>query len=153
MVRFPLLRMGTPMLLSVLGPELKHWCAFIIEGTISMAAIIIAWEYKVSAFTFYSAVRGGRLFADGLFNIIVEKAKEGVMLCPGMIGADFDPNESVLDEIIGFIIAFQGFLFQTTQGFMLPFPFNLLLLPFTVVENTIRSSVSCGAEGSLFAPI
>ena len=58
------------------------------------------------------------------------------------IGTDFDPNDSVLDEIVGFLIAAQGFFFQLTQGFILPFPFNLVLLPLSIVEWLIRSQMS-----------
>ena len=78
--------------------------------------------------------------------MIVGQAKSGLHLCPGIIGADFDPNESVLDEIVGFIFAFQGLLFQMTSGLgVLPFPFNILLLPLSVLESMLR------AEGSGFA--
>lgn len=93
------------------------------------------------------------MFADGMFAIIIEKARSGVQLCPGIIGADWNPDDSVLDEIVGFLIASQGFMFQITQNYHLPFPFNLVLFPFTVVENLIRSQVTNGAEDSLYRPM
>ena len=138
--------MLTPALLAVLGNDLKHWCSPLIDVLITTIMIIVAWYFMGVIAAFYAAFRGGRLFAEGFFNMIVGQAKSGLHLCPGIIGADFDPNESVLDEIVGFIFAFQGLLFQMTSGLgVLPFPFNILLLPLSVLESMLR------AEGSGFA--
>ena len=41
------------------------------------------------------------MFSGALFNILVEKAKKGIVLCPGLIDENFDMNESVLDESTG----------------------------------------------------
>jgi len=152
MIRFPILRFATPVLIDTLGPDLKHWCPWIVDTATSLTLIYIAWEYKISVFAFYSALRGGRVFADALFAIIVENAKAGNNYCP-IIGPDWDPNESVLDEVIGFLIASQGFIFQCTQDYELPFPINFLLFPFTIVENMIRAQVTNGAEDSLYRPV
>lgn len=145
MVKFPIVRVVTPGMLRVLGADLKHWCQPVIETTLSVIAITVA----LYAYTIISAVnaalRGGKLFAEALLNIVVEQAKQGTTICPGLIGADFDPNESVIDEIIGYIIAFQGFMFQMTQGFSLPFPFNILLLPLTIIEWFLRLQISSSA--------
>ena len=97
---------------------------------------------------FYASVRGGKIFATGFFGLIVDQANKGIQICPGLVGKEFDPNESVLDEIVGYIIAAQGFMFQLTQGFALPFPFNILLLPLSIVEWFLRLQVSStGAAG------
>ena len=61
------------------------------------------------------------------------------------VSSDFDPNESVLDEIVGYIIAAQGLMFQLTQGFTLAFPWNILLLPLTIVEWLIRWQLTDGS--------
>ena len=47
----------------------------------------------------------------------------------------------MLDEVVGFIIAFQGFAFQLSNGFTLPFPWNLLMLPLTIVEWILRLQI------------
>ena len=137
--------MMTPFLLGVLGTDLKHWCAPLIESGISLIAIIIAWYMQILIAAFYAAVRGGRLFAQGFFGILVEQSHKGVTLCPGIVDKDFDPNSSVLDEIVGYIIAAQGFMFQITNGFALTFPWNILLLPLNIVEWFIRWQLTGGS--------
>jgi hypothetical protein len=120
----------------------------LIESTLSILAISIAWYAQTIISAFYSAVRGGKLFAEAFFNVIKDQAKAGRILCPGIIGPDFDPNNSVLDEVVGFIIASQGLMFQMTSGFALPFPFNILLAPLNIIEWWIRLQVSSGASTS-----
>ena len=142
MIKLPATRMLSSPILSILGPSLKHWCTSLIEMSLIVTCIILAWIFQTVISAFYASVRGGKLFAQGLFGIIVEQARMGVIICPGIIGTDFDPNDSVLDEIVGFLIAAQGFFFQLTQGFILPFPFNLVLLPLSIVEWLIRSQMS-----------
>jgi hypothetical protein len=136
--------MVTPMLLGVLGPRLKHWCTPLIESTLVLVIVIVAWYAKSFVAAFYAALRGGRLFAQGFFGLIVDQAHRGVVICPGIVGKEFDPNESVLDEVVGYIIAVQGLMFQLTSGFSLHFPFNLLLLPLTVVDWSIATFLAGG---------
>lgn len=88
---------------------------------------------------FYSGLRGGRIFADSLIELLTEK---GLMdKVPG-ISIPFDPNESVLDEVIGYTLAALGFGFQFFNGFALPFPLNLIFLPLTIIEWFLRLQIS-----------
>jgi hypothetical protein len=68
----------------------------------------------------YASIRGGRLFAAGFFGFLVEQAKAGVQICPGLVGENFDMDGSMLDEVVGYIIAIQGFAFQMSEGFTVP---------------------------------
>ena len=89
---------------------------------------------------FYSALRGGRMFAEGLINLAAER---GLMeLLPCHRATPFDFETSYLDEILGYSVAAAGFSFQIFNGFQLPFPLNLLLLPLTVVEWVLRIQIS-----------
>ena len=54
----------------------------------------------------------------------------------------FNEEESYLDEIIGWIVAAIGIYFQIRLGFSLPFPLNIILFPFSFVENTIVWCIS-----------
>ena len=102
-----------------------------------------------------------------------------MVICPGIIGKDFNPDDSVLDEIVGYIIAAQvrpdpatqvspklhtvtppppmtladapirlaaqGLMFQFTHTsdtgeVLLPFPWNALLAPLSLIEWLIRGS-------------
>ena len=57
------------------------------------------------------------------------------------VAKPFDPDDSNLDEIVGYVLAAAGFVFQLQAGFALVFPLNLVLLPLTTVEwgSTVRT--------------
>ena len=183
MCKKPLFKFVVPGLEKVLPPQMHQWIRPTIDSTMRIVAIAVAWYVQQLISAFYSALRGGKLFASGLFNIIADKAKKGLVLCPGVIGADFNPDESILDELIGWILAFQvprphfrfrtpfpwhipsflmhrptvllrhqGFMFQLNTGFALPFPWNIVFAPLTLLEWYLRlqisSEVISGGDGS-----
>ena len=51
-------------------------------------------------------------------------------------------EDTYLDEALGYSVAVAGFWFQLNAGFDLPFPVNIVMLPFTAVEWYIRWSVT-----------
>jgi len=51
-------------------------------------------------------------------------------------------KDTMLDEIVSYVIAFLGFTFQWKMNFDVPFPFSLLLFPIELAEQFIRWSVS-----------
>jgi hypothetical protein len=51
-------------------------------------------------------------------------------------------QESHLDEAIGYSVAAFGFGFQFFSGFTLPFPFNIIFLPLTLIEWFLRIQIS-----------
>ena len=59
-----------------------------------------------------------------------------------LIQQPFDPDESYLDEAIGYGLAAFGFLFQIFNGFALPFPLNIVFLPLTIIEWFLRFQIS-----------
>ena len=142
MVKKPLIRFCDPPLQKILPPAAHQWIVPSIDSVVRIIAISAAWYLQQIISAFYSALRGGKLFAEGLFNILTEKAKVGIILCPGMVGADYDPDDSILDDAIGWIIAAQGFMFQFNTGFTLPFPFNLILAPLSIFEWYLRFQIS-----------
>ena len=58
---------------------------------------------------------------------------------------DYDPDNSILDDVIGWILSAQGFWFQMSSGFAVPFPFNILMLPLTMMEVFLKAQVVAGA--------
>ena len=48
------------------------------------------------------------------------------------------PDDSFADEVVGYLLAFFGLTTQIKHGFSLPFPFNLLLLPFSFLEVGLK---------------
>lgn len=53
-----------------------------------------------------------------------------------------DEETSLIDESAGLLIAACGITFQLMQGFALPFPFNLLLLPVVIFEYVLQWQVT-----------
>jgi len=142
MVKKPLIRVGKPALEPLLPPQTHHWIAPVLDACVRLIAISAAlYLYQIIS-AFYSALRGGKLAADGLFNLLVEKARRGVVLCPGMVDANYDPEDSILDDAIGWIMALQGFLFQLNTNFAIGFPFNIILAPLTAVETYLKLQIT-----------
>jgi len=53
-------------------------------------------------------------------------------------GKKFNDEDTYLDEALGGVLALIGFWCQITMGFQVPFPLNIFLLPFDIIEWGIR---------------
>ena len=62
------------------------------------------------------------------------------------VAKPFEPDDSNLDEIVGYVLAAAGFVFQLQAGFALVFPLNLVLLPLTTVEWVLRWQIVMGTS-------
>lgn len=139
MAKFPVIRILSPMLAPALGEEMMHWTQTIIETSLTFIAVIFAWWLQMIISAFYSGLRGGRMFADALCVLLVEK---DLMKNVPMVEQPFDADESIFDEVVGYSIAAVGFIFQVSQGFSLPFPLNLVFLPLSIIEWFLRFQIS-----------
>jgi len=92
---------------------------------------MIAWSLAVAIAAFQSALRGGLLCSRALLRWARGK---------GFVDAAAD--DSTLEEGLGYALCLLGFYTQFAWGFSLPFPFNIVLFPFTIVEWYIRWSVA-----------
>lgn len=145
MAKKPLVLGIKPNAEKVLPPQTHQWIQPSIESALQLFAILVAMYIQQIISAFYSALRGGRLFSEAVFNILVEKAKRGIIICPGVVGVDYDPENSILDDVIGWILSAQGFWFQLSTGFSVPFPFNILMTPLTMIELLLKAQVVAGA--------
>ena len=91
-----------------------------------------------------SGVRGGRMFADAVMQLLMDY---DLMKYLPFIPQPFDPDESYIDEAIGYGLAFFGFSFQFFSGFQLPFPMNIIFLPLTIIEWFLRIQISFSSGG------
>ena len=57
------------------------------------------------------------------------------------------PPACFVDEAIGYSVAFFGFSFQFFSGFQLPFPFNIIFLPLSLIEWFLRIQISFSGAG------
>jgi len=140
MLSLPACRVVGPLLCSVMGPDLNHWVPTIIDTTIKIITVWFATYIQSCISAFYSGLRGGRIIATSIFNIMTERGWMDKL--PDCLTAKpFDPDQSYLDEAIQYPIAAFGFYYQITHGFALEFPWNLICLPLTIIEWIIRFQV------------
>lgn len=141
MLELPAVRIFGPVLAMAMGPDLNKWVSAIITTAMKIIAIIIATYIQMIISAFYSALRGGSLVGEAIINLAAEYGIMDKLPDRLVPQKPFDPNNSWWDEIIGFPLAAAGFYYQFTHGFSLPFPWDLLLLPLTIVEWILRWQV------------
>lgn len=146
-VELPLCRLLVPPVAAVLGKELSHWVETLVDSGIKLVAILFAWWLQVLISAFYSALRGGRMFADALFDLLVEYDKLSIVEALPGVSKPFDPNTSYLDEVVVYTLAALGFAYQFLVGFSLPFPLNIIFLPLEVLEWFLRWQITFVGSG------
>jgi len=142
MIKFPIVRAVGPLLAQGLGKDLGHWAKTIVDTTINFIVIIFAWYLQMVISAFYSGLRGGKIFSDAFFallqeNGILDKAPDWLIK-----NKPYDPDESYLDEIVMYIVFAAGFSYQLLNNFAIPFPFNVILFPVTLLEWILRWQVT-----------
>eukprot|EP01126_Amoeba_proteus_P027791 TRINITY_DN2751_c0_g1_i4.p1 TRINITY_DN2751_c0_g1~~TRINITY_DN2751_c0_g1_i4.p1 ORF type:complete len:232 (-),score=48.14 TRINITY_DN2751_c0_g1_i4:131-826(-) len=96
-----------------------------------IVGVSLAWTMQRVISAFYSAIKGAELFANGLHHYLDRHN----------IHAPF-VRDSL--HLIVMIVAALGFTWQLTRGFSLPFPFNLLFFPITIIEWLLMWFVGVG---------
>jgi len=131
MVEEPVTTYFLPGLEAVFPPEYKKWARPLVCYSIKACAVSIAWTVQRVISAFHSAMKGGLLFSRNLMRYASE-----------MKIVHIDPDTTWLDEIAGYTLAALGLYFQLSFGFSLPFPLNILLFPFTLMEYTLIALVT-----------
>ena len=102
----------------------------------------IAWRIQRLMTAATSAITGGLLFARATSRML---SKRGIRLF-GLIQED--DEKTVLDEMIGFLVAGLGFYTQFEAqwrngfSFQVPFPINLVTWPFDWAERWIQWQIT-----------
>jgi len=153
-VKLPIVRTTAPLVVTALQmapPDMrldaeatKAWSVTIIESALTFFAVVVAWYLQMIISAFYSGLRGGRMFADGVCSLLIDY---NLMSYVPFIAQPFDPEESYLDEAIGYSMAALGFSFQFFSGFQLPFPLNIIFLPLSLIEWFLRIQISMSDAG------
>ena len=126
----PIARVAVPILVGVMPPRYHHWIPALQRTASKMVAVAIAWQLQVVISAVQSAVRGGCLAARKL---LAYGAKHGLI--------QYKESDRY-DELFGYTLALFGFCTQWQWGFALPFPLNLVMLPFTIIEWYVRWAVT-----------
>ncbi|KAJ1442322.1 hypothetical protein B484DRAFT_442232 [Ochromonadaceae sp. CCMP2298] len=111
--------------------EYRKWCRPAMVYTIKGFAVSVAWTVQRVISALHSAMRGGLMLSRNLLQYLHE-----------MNILHIDAETSVMDEVAGYALAALGLYFQLSYGFSLPFPLNVLLFPFTLLEYLLLAMIS-----------
>ena len=118
-----------PVLVELTPGEYKKWVAPGVKYACKLFGVSIAWWLQMTISAFHSASRGAQLFARGTLAYAVRHK----YLSPTAV----DEKGKVFNFfIVG--LGCLGFWWQFWNGFSLPFPVNVLLLPVTFAEYGMR---------------
>jgi len=120
----------------MLPKDYHKWIPVCIRWGCKSIGMSIAWSIQriISAFT--SAIKGGLMISRGVMDYCVEHGHNP----GGLIPKDLD--DTYIDEVAGWSLAVLGFYIQFSFSFTAPFPFNILLMPFTLLEWYIQWAVT-----------
>lgn len=123
-----------PLVTEALPTELKKWAPTLVRQLFSTLGVMAAMFLQTFVGGFHAAVRGAQIVISSGFDLAKKR---------GMIGADFD-TDGQKAAAASVVLAAIGFLWQLRNGFAVPFPLNVLLLPATIVEWLLSVSLSIG---------
>lgn len=128
----------TPLLQRVIPDEYDKWVPVTLSWITKAIAMSLAWYIQTIQSAFASALKGGLLMGRAAYQALVDR---GITL-GGLIPEDHE--KSFIDEGLMYGFAGLGFYTQFYFGFQQPFPFNIILLPFTIAEQYIRYQITYG---------
>lgn len=135
----PVDRFITPTLNMAIPDEYERWVPVVISWIIKSIAMSIAWYIQSVMSAFTSALAGGLMMAQAVYQFCVHREMKLFGWIPD------NHTESNVDEILSYIFAALGFYFQFRNKFALPFPLNLVLWPFEFAEYYIRWTITAKA--------
>jgi hypothetical protein len=125
-MRKPATYIFAPIFATILPTKYHQWIAPGINLVCKSVALTIAWTIQKVISAVQSGVRGGLMFSRRLLAYCNEKG-----------WTDLKDEDTYLDEIVGWGVAFLGVYFQITFFFSLPFPLNILMSPVSLLESTL----------------
>lgn len=143
-IEAPASRLLSPALDHLLGQDLSHWTSTIIRTIINVICITIAWFAQQVISMYYAALRGGRMFGVGVLLLVHDNGWDTKL--PERMRSWFDPDQSYLDEILGFGLAAGGMVFQSLSLFTIFFPLNIVLFPLTIIEWFLRFQITFSSD-------
>lgn len=124
-------RITVPFLVHTIPKPFHHWIPLIVKSAARTIGVAVAWRVQTIVSAVHLALRGGLLFSRSLMRWANRRKLLSV-----------SEEDTYLDEALGYSVAVAGFWFQLNAGFDLPFPLNIVMLPFSAVEWYIRYTVT-----------
>jgi hypothetical protein len=125
----PIVKLATP-------DEYQKWVPVVLSWIIKSIAMSFAWYIQSVISAFASALAGGLMMARSLYQLLVAHKIRMFGLIPE------DHNQTYIDEVLQYLFAAAGFYIQFKNSFALPFPLNVVLLPFEIAEYYIRWTIT-----------
>ena len=111
-----------------------HWIPLLVKSSARAIGVALAWRLQVIVSAVHLALRGGLFFSRGIMRWAASR---------GYLQTKHE--DTVVDEVVGYAVAALGFYCQFMCGFGVPFPLNVIMLPFTWVEWYIRYTITSNA--------
>ena len=102
----------------------------VVNNAVRAGILFLALVQHRLLSTYHSAIRGGLLISRGLLSYL--NAMRIVTL---------KEEDTLIDEITGYGLAYLGLLAQARHDFQLSFPLNVVLLPFSLVEAYLVNNI------------
>ena len=125
----PVLRHARPLLKRKLNEDVHKWIEPVMNCACRCLVMSTAFWFAAYISGLHSAIQGGQLFATSLARLLKH---QGVI--------SFDPANSNLDEMAGFIVAIVGLWWQ--RSVPMPILLAVLLLPLRFAEWMLRVSIA-----------
>lgn len=123
------------------SPDLHKWIPSGIHYCCKTIAIFVAWKIQTVISAFYSGIRGGLYFSRNGLIFLSTKYKF----------INIDPDNTYIDEIVGWVIAAIGFYTQVMHQFATPAWIVFLLWPLNFIEAGLMWAVN--TEGASFSDV
>jgi hypothetical protein len=138
----------------MLPPAARKWVRPGLGFFCRSVGISIAWTLTRAIFAFHSSIRGAEIFVRAMLPHIIKGAKDQA-LNQHVLGVDNDGKARInnvkedgpIFYLIVAAVASLGFCYQLRCiGWGLPFPVNILFLPFRIVEWLLTMVVAHGVH-------
>ena len=121
-----------PMLEKILPKEYMAWVDLLEKYICRTIGVFIAWTIQFYNSLLHCAVAGSLIFSRALLPFLNQR---DIIHVENM-------EDTYLDEIIGWTLAFFSIIIQAAFHFKLLFPFNVVLSPVLLVEWSLRLCAS-----------
>ena len=118
-----------PLVELALPKPYKKWADIVLTYAVRSLAISIAWTLRRVVSSYHSAIRGGLMFSKNLLSYLVDMRI--------IDDTQYSAYLPYVDKLLGYSVALLGLWFQLSYGFSLPFPLNVILFPFTILEYAL----------------
>jgi hypothetical protein len=116
-----------PLLVAMIPSDYVKWVSPLIDVFCKLVAGSIAWYlYRIVA-AVHSGLIGGLICTRALIRWANEKKY-----------LSWKPEETMLDEYLGWMLAAMGVYFQISNWMSVPFPLNIFMLPVTMCESYLQ---------------